>query len=1406
VELFKQKALFLVMLLVFSSVLVLAPILTSAGVVRLYCDSTVVTAGLESTSHTLCHVSDDAWYQVNTTKVGPNDVIDVQMIYSTAVDPSTITKIYVFTEAHKYSCVANPAMKIFNYATGLWELCFEITTLTDSTYSYTITANQANYVSATGEMKLQAYYLKKLAPNVVYQDHTYIELTTAVGPTPPVASFTYSPTTPFTSETVTFNASASYDPDGWIVGYAWNFGDGNTGSGVIATHAYVENGTYTVTLNVTDNDGLSNTVSKSITVLNRPPVAIFTESATSAPTGTVIHFNASDSYDPDGWIVSYAWNFGDGFTGTGVTIDHAYADNGTYTVTLTVTDNDGATGLVTHTKTISNRPPEASFTESAETVLTGVSIHFDASASYDPDGTIDSYSWGFGDGNTGTGMTIDHSYADNGTYTVTLTVTDNDGATDTATSTKTILNRPPVASFTESATTVPTGTVIHFNASASYDPDGSIVSYAWDFGDGFTGAGVTVDHAYADNGTYTVTLTVTDNDGASASTNATKTIQNRPPVAIFTESAETVLTGVVIHFNASGSYDPDGTIVSYFWDFGDGNTGAGVTIDHSYADNGTYTVTLTVTDNDGETGIASSLKTVLNRPPVALFTESATTAYVTEVIYFNASTSYDPDGVIVSYFWDFGDGTNTTGVTTSHSYAENGTYTVTLTVTDNDGASDFTSSIKTILITGQSPVADFTWLPTIPLVGQLVTFDASISSPNGGSIVWYYWDFGDLTPPVNTTNPVTTHTYSVYGTYPVNLTIMDSEGLSDTTVKGVKIYAPPVADFDYSPKPPIVGETVTFDASASNDPDGVIVWYYWDFGDLTAPVNTTDSVATHTFSGVGNFNVTLTVADNDDLIDTASKILVLIQYPVADFTWSPPNPLMGQLVTFDASASTPDGGSIVWYYWDFGDLTSPVNTTDTATTHTYSAYGTYSVNLTIMDSEGLSDDAVKSITVIAYPKANFTYSPERPRVGELVTFDASASTPEGGTIISYEWDFGDTFTGSGMIVDHAYAAVGVYNVTLTVTDSEGLSDTTSKLVTVLGYPKADFTYSPVLPLENETVTFDASASTPDGGSIVWYYWEFDDGSLPVNTTDTVTTHGFGHYGVYNVTLTVMDSEGLTDSESKFVTVIDYPIARFTYSSKRGPEPIPPLAGFNTTFDASASTPEGGTIISYEWDFGDGFTGSGMIVNHTYAETGVYNVTLRVTDSEGLSDEEWKVDLVTVYVHDVAVVSITWVPSIPEALWVYPTGWTVNITATVRNEGNFTESFMVLAYYNTSFIGSKSVTGLASGGEETVQFVWVLTTLVNPGNYTIRVGASVVPDETQTADNVLSDGVVNVRLPGDVSGDGFVNAVDFGILGAAWFKSRGELGYEWGVDFDESEFIDGVDFGILSAYWFHSWPP
>ncbi|TDN90830.1 LamG domain-containing protein [Microbacterium sp. BK668] len=256
--------------------------------------------------------------------------------------------------------------------------------------------------------------------------------------------------------------------------------------------------------------------------VNSPPTADFVPTTTKLK----VSVNASTSADTDGTITGYSWNWGDGTpAGTGMTADHTYAAPGTYTVTLTVTDDKGATGTKALTvEPVANQAPTASFTSP----VSGMTVNVDASGSNDPDGTITGYSWNWGDNTAaGTGVTASHTYAAAGTYTVTLTVTDNDGTTGTKTASVTVApapNQAPTASFTAT----PTNLTVALNAGASNDPDGTIVGYAWKFGDNTTGTGVTASKTYAAAGTYTVELTVTDNNGATNTTTRSVTVTAPP--------------------------------------------------------------------------------------------------------------------------------------------------------------------------------------------------------------------------------------------------------------------------------------------------------------------------------------------------------------------------------------------------------------------------------------------------------------------------------------------------------------------------------------------------------------------------------------------------------------------------------------------------------------------------------------------------------------------------------------------------------------------------------------------------------------------------------------------------------------------------------------------------------------
>ncbi len=170
-------------------------------------------------------------------------------------------------------------------------------------------------------------------------------------PSLPRAEFSYTPTSGYPPLSVHFDAGSSSSPNGIIISYSWDFGDGTTGSGKVIDHTFTTKGIYKVTLTVTDSDGKKGTIYHNVQALSLPPHALFTYYPYMTPTGDPVTFDASDSYDPDGEIVSYLWDFGDGTTGNGETTEHIYTSAGgsgtQYPVTLTVIDDDGVRSSTT---------------------------------------------------------------------------------------------------------------------------------------------------------------------------------------------------------------------------------------------------------------------------------------------------------------------------------------------------------------------------------------------------------------------------------------------------------------------------------------------------------------------------------------------------------------------------------------------------------------------------------------------------------------------------------------------------------------------------------------------------------------------------------------------------------------------------------------------------------------------------------------------------------------------------------------------------------------------------------------------------------------------------------------------------------------------------------------------------
>ena len=480
-------------------------------------------------------------------------------------------------------------------------------------------------------------------------------------------------------------------------------------------------------------------------------------------------------------------------------------------------------------------------------------------------------------------------------------------------------NELPTATFSESANRL----AVSFDAAGSTDSDGTIVSYDWDFGDGNSATGAAVAHNYAAEGTYTVVLKVTDNAGGETETSKdiTVTDPNALPTAAFTSSA----TDLTADFDGTSSSDPDGTIASYAWDFGDGVTADTAVATHTYAEAGTYNVKLMVEDNRG--GVAELTKAVTVAAPTAYmvtddFGRSATNAWGSAV----KGGAWTVSGGAAAF--SVVDGVGKIATPAGH------TRTAALTGVEQ------TSSDTTVKVSLDRPVGGSAY---VGVIGRRVAANSDYR------VKLRYFDNGD-----------------------VNATIVRNVNGVETTLAGGKIAGLTYNSGDVlNVRLQVDGTgTTALKAKVWKSTDAEPVAWNSQATDTTAALQVAGGIGVQIYVGGPVTNVPLAVRFDDlsvlnglggdvlDLpVDPDPEPGVNVA-PVAAFT----SAVNGLSADFDATGSTDSDGTIASYAWDFGDGV----TADTATaSHTYAEAGTYNVKLTVTDNEGEITELTKQVTVSA---------------------------------------------------------------------------------------------------------------------------------------------------------------------------------------------------------------------------------------------------------------------------------------------------------------------------------------------------------------------------------------------------------------------------------------------------------
>lgn len=993
--------------------------------------------------------------------------------------------------------------------------------------------------------------------------------------------------------------------------YHWNFDNGNTSVLKNPGAIFYTERTYAITLTVSDGS-LTSSKTKQVTVYRKPLTDFIVSPASGClPLQATL---TSTSTPGDGTLTSFHWDFGDGITQQSnlPAITHQYSFLQTATVSLTVVNSHGCSNTMIKPGVVTVHPTvQASFNTATPIACAApATIQFNNNST--GPGTL-SYLWEFGDNETSTAAQPSHIYQQRGTYTVKLTVTSSEGCSASFTQTAYINVANFTTSFEEPAVICSNGPSIFANTST---PAPVFAQWLFDNTNNYVTIGNNaVTHAFATPGPHTVQLT---NRFGPCQETITRTIDVK---------AKPRLDGFNIQINSEcgapvtvNFQDTTQAATSWAWNFNWPFNTPGFSSDqqsptHTYTSDNAYQVSLTVTTGEGCS--ATVVKPVgISKPLVGIYISNGYTLTACN----NLTTKFETRSTeaIVSYQWDFGDGTPLVLDVSEpmHTYTMPGTYRVSLTYTTVNGCTG-TVYYNSIYIR-EKPVADFT-VPSTICGNTPVSFTPTTT----GYVVNHSWNFGDHTGFI-TVHP-NIHKYESEGVYDV--TMIAYNGMCNDTITKTAV----IRVFPPFPKITSAANTcegtrglVTF-SDASRQAEG----WHWNFGDnATTSYAIAQPTVQHEYGATGSYKVVLTTTNgtcavkdsifvpvllkqspvlvpNTNSICFGSSVTVLVSglerqpFPVTSPNyevsynyrgfWNPDGtPFVGNV----------SGGPITQFPWSAMLYNFP--------------YGETQVRLFTESTYFGCRDTSAFLTInVRGPSAAINVLTNNVCFKEQVVLQDVSIARNNNAIVRCEWNFGDNttqVTAAGATVSHRYATPGAYWVTLKVTDASGCTSTVTEIVRVAG-PKAIFTASATNVPLSTAVNFSNTSNTFDAPGVSWQ-WDF--GGLG-NATNLQPSFTFNTAGSYVVTLIATNPVIACADTARQTIVVNtfnggFGIAT-TLLGAQGKCP-PVLARFQT-----AAT----NWLRLTWDFGDGVTLIDQTSpTHIYSTPGTYIVTLTVRSFSGLT--------------------------------------------------------------------------------------------------------------------------------------------------------------------------------------------
>jgi gliding motility-associated-like protein len=941
--------------------------------------------------------------------------------------------------------------------------------------------------------------------------------------------------------------------------YVWNFGDGGSATTTNANHVYSSAGNYSVSLTATSSVGCtaSFTQRTPMNVANYKTDFSFPNANICAGTEVTFTDNSSPTQTSLWWSVDgQAIANYDPFS-------YFFNNPGTHQVTLANVFG-GCPQSASKTITVNPDPVSTPFNVVTQPTCSGYNIVVtDLSTNgytraWDPNYVVNAPLSAFSAA-AGTSSTFPN-YQYGSLYTVALLLTGTDGCTTLVTQPVELMKVYPTIYEPNPA---PIGTCDQpITKTYAINYSGTLQSINWDFGDGTYSTSPTPTHTWTRPGDYDIVLHYVDASGCSGETNVLETIIDKPLTITLPGSPSTICAGSTLSFSAVSNLAD----VTYTWNYGDGTGPTGVP-EHTFTTAGVYTVTLTGTTTGGciATATQTNFVTVLAAP--GTYGGHANSCASRNVVTF----TYNSNNA-TSVVWDFGDGsTSSAGPVTTHTYAQTGTYYISLTAT-NTVCTVQTSDVVQVL-TKQQPVLSAA--NTVCMGGSLNVQLAIQRNPYEISSGYYYdytpqFFYADGTPfggTVNFTNPYTPYNGGAFGwtltgfqpgesglyvvTTSFGFNCTDQSNVIPLTVKGTATPGLSIVSDDQCYEQPVVLKDVSTVGSGNSIVSGV-----WNFGDGQTQPLVVGGQVDHTYASPGEYSVELTISDAGGCqTSTGANVgLVSVNGPQAAFAPSATTMLFGSTLNLYNTTNVYGAGAVN-YSWNFGDGSS---STLFSPSHVYAAPGTYTVTLT---ASGSGCNSSYSATIVVEPydpyfqtSTSYVTNGKCPPV--LAQFE---NTSYGYTSIS--WNFGDGTT-AGNVPDpsHVYATPGTYTVTLSLYGPGGLQAQHTDVVNVRQPTATLAALTPAVCL-GTAAQLQATAK----GALTYLY-DFGDGSVGASGTHVYTVAGS-----YDVQLVVTDTVGCSVAAASPATVVVNPLPVIAVT------PLSPVACLHSSVQLTASG-----ALTYSW--------------------------------------------------------------------------------------------------------------------------------------------------------------------------------------------------------------------------------